>query len=75
MRIPVDELTLVTLPLPQSRSPDGPRQAAFYKRVLDGVRQRPGIGAAALLFPPTLPGHERPRFVQHRGSRGRSGHR
>ncbi len=52
----VDELTLVTLPLPQSQYPDGPRQAAFYKRVLDGVRQRPGIGAAALLFPPPFQG-------------------
>ena len=48
----VEELTVVTLPLPQSQYPDGPRQSAFYKRLLDGVRQRPGISAAALLFPP-----------------------
>jgi putative ABC transport system permease protein len=52
----VDELTLVTLPLPQSKYTDGPRQAAFYKRVLDGVRVRPGISGAALVFPPPFQG-------------------
>ncbi len=51
-----NDLTVVTLPLPQSQYPDGPRQAAFYRRVLDGVRQRPGIDAAALLFPPPFQG-------------------
>ncbi|HEX6973624.1 MAG TPA: ABC transporter permease, partial [Vicinamibacterales bacterium] len=47
----VDNLAVVTLPLAQSQYPDGPRQAQFYKRVLDGIRQRPGISSAAILFP------------------------
>lgn len=52
----IDELAVVALPLPQSQYPDGPRQSAFYKRILDGVRQRPGISAAALLFPAPFQG-------------------
>jgi hypothetical protein len=47
---------MVTLPLPQSQYPDGPRQSAFYGRLLDGVRLRPGISNAALVFPPPFQG-------------------
>ena len=49
-------VTLVSLPLPQAQYPDGKRQAAFYQRVLDAVRQHGGVQSAALLFPTPLEG-------------------
>jgi putative ABC transport system permease protein len=52
----VDGVTLVSLPVPQAQYPDGKRQAAFYQRVLESVRQYPGIQSAALLFPTPLEG-------------------
>jgi predicted permease len=48
---------VVDLPLPQSRYTDGKRQAAFYERVLGGVRQQAGVRSAAILFPSPLDGN------------------
>lgn len=50
------DVTLVALPLPQSKYTDGTLQAAFYQRLLEGVRQRPEIASAAILFPSPLQG-------------------
>ena len=52
----VDEVTLVSLPLPQSKYPDGKRQTAFYQRVLEGMQQRGEIQSAAVLFPNPIAG-------------------
>jgi len=52
----VEEVTLVTLPLPQSKYEDGKRQAAFYQRVLEGIQQRGEIQSAAILFPNPISG-------------------
>jgi predicted permease len=51
-----DDVTLVALPLPQSKYTDGGQQAAFYQRLVEGVRQRPEIASAAILFPSPLEG-------------------
>ena len=34
----VEEVSIVTLPLPQAKYPDGKRQAAFYQRILETIR-------------------------------------
>ena len=52
----VDHVTIVRLPLPHSKYPDGTRQAAFYQRVLEGIEQRPETEAAAILFPSPIEG-------------------
>ena len=52
----VEQVTIVRLPLPQSKYPDGKRQAAFYQRVLEGLQQRPETQAAAILFPSPIEG-------------------
>nr|MDP9324658.1 ADOP family duplicated permease [Acidobacteriota bacterium] len=52
----VDHVTIVRLPLPQSKYPDGARQAAFYQRVLEGIEQRPETESAAILFPSPIEG-------------------
>lgn len=52
----VEQVTIVRLPLPQSKYPDGKRQAAFYQRVLDGLEQRPETQSAAILFPSPIEG-------------------
>jgi putative ABC transport system permease protein len=52
----VEQVTVVRLPLPQSRYPDGKRQAAFYQRVLEGLQQRPETQSAAILFPSPIEG-------------------
>ena len=52
----MDQVTLVTLPLPQSKYPDGKRQTAFYQRVLEGMQQRGEIQSAAVLFPNPIAG-------------------
>ena len=52
----VDQVTLVALPLPQSKYPDGKRQTAFYQRVLEGMQQRGEIQSAAVLFPSPIAG-------------------
>jgi putative ABC transport system permease protein len=52
----VDEVLLVSLPLPQSKYPDGKRQAAFYQRVLEGMQERGEIQSAAILFPNPIAG-------------------
>jgi putative ABC transport system permease protein len=50
------DVTLVTLPLPQAKYPDGKRQAAFYQRILEGLEQKPQIRSAAILFPSPIHG-------------------
>ena len=50
------QVTLISIPLPQSRYPDGKRQAAFYRRMLDAMTRRPEIQSAAILFPSPLEG-------------------
>jgi predicted permease len=52
----VEQVTMVSLPLPQSKYPDGKRQAAFYQRVLEGLEQRPETDAAAIFFPSPIEG-------------------
>ena len=52
----VDPVTIIALPLPQSKYPDGERQAAFYKRLADGIRSRPEVQSAAILFPSPIEG-------------------
>ncbi len=52
----VDSVTIVSLPLPQSKYPDGKRQAAFYKQIADGIRSRPEVQSAAILFPSPIEG-------------------
>jgi putative ABC transport system permease protein len=44
------------LPVPQSSYPDGKRQTAFYRRVLESVQARPEIQSAAILFPNPIQG-------------------
>ncbi|MFL6279915.1 MAG: ABC transporter permease [Vicinamibacterales bacterium] len=51
-----DQVTLISLPLPLSRYPDGKRQAAFYKRMLEALERRPEVQSAAILFPNPLQG-------------------
>jgi putative ABC transport system permease protein len=53
----VDQVTLVSLPLPQTKYSDGKLQAAFYQRLLEGIRQRAEIESAAILFPSPLQGN------------------
>jgi putative ABC transport system permease protein len=52
----VDPVTIVSLPLPQSKYPDGTRQAEFYKRVADGIRSNPQVQSAAIHFPSPIEG-------------------
>ena len=52
----VDQVTLISIPLPLSRYPDGQRQAAFYRRMLEALERRPEIHSAAILFPNPLQG-------------------
>ncbi len=52
----VEEVTLLALPLPQSKYTDGKRQAAFYQRLLEAVEQQPQIQSAAILFPNPIKG-------------------
>ena len=51
-----DQVTLISLPLPQLRYPDGKRQAAFYRQVLEALERRPEIQSAAVLFPNPIEG-------------------
>jgi putative ABC transport system permease protein len=51
-----DQVTLVSLPLPLSRYPDGKRQAAFYRQMRDALERRPEVQSAAILFPNPLQG-------------------
>ncbi len=51
-----DDVTLVSLPVPQSRYPDGKRQAAFYRRALEAIERHPEIQSAAILFPNPIEG-------------------
>jgi putative ABC transport system permease protein len=51
-----DQVTLISLPLPLSRYPDGKRQAAFYRQMLEALERRPEVQSAAILFPNPLQG-------------------
>jgi putative ABC transport system permease protein len=51
-----DVVTLVQMPLPQSRYQDGKAQAAFYQRLLEGLQARGEIEMAAVVFPDPLSG-------------------
>jgi putative ABC transport system permease protein len=51
-----EQVTLVSLPVPQARYPDSERQAAFYRRVLEGIADHPAIASVALVFPSPLEG-------------------
>ena len=51
-----DQVTLISLPLPQSRYPDGKRQAAFYRQVLEAIERHREIQSAAILFPNPIEG-------------------
>ena len=51
-----DQVTLISLPLPLARYPDGKRQAAFYRRMLEALESRSETQSAAILFPNPLQG-------------------
>jgi len=51
-----DQVMLISLPLPQSRYPDGKRQSAFYRQVLEAIERRPEVESAAILFPNPIEG-------------------
>jgi putative ABC transport system permease protein len=51
-----DQVTLISLPLPQSRYPDGKRQTAFYRQVLEAMERRSEVQSAAILFPNPIEG-------------------
>jgi putative ABC transport system permease protein len=51
-----DQVSLISLPLPQSRYPDGKRQSAFYRQVLEAMERRPEVQSAAILFPNPIEG-------------------
>ncbi|MBA2303750.1 MAG: ABC transporter permease [Acidobacteria bacterium] len=51
-----DRVTLVQLPLPQGKYVDGKAQAAFYERLLEGLKTRGEIELAAVAFPNPLSG-------------------
>ena len=51
-----DQVSLISLPLPQSRYPDGKRQSAFYRQVLEGMERHAEIQSAAILFPNPIEG-------------------
>jgi len=51
-----DQVTLISLPLPLSRYPDGKRQAALYRRMLEALESRPETQSAAILFPNPIQG-------------------
>lgn len=51
------DVVLVALPLPQSKYTGGQAQAAFYERLLEGLKTRGEIESAAVAFPNPLEGH------------------
>jgi putative ABC transport system permease protein len=51
-----EQVTLISLPVPLSRYPDGKRQAAFYRQTLEALEQRAEIQSAAILFPSPMEG-------------------
>jgi putative ABC transport system permease protein len=51
-----DQVTLISVPLPLSRYPDGKRQAAFYRQMRDALERRPEVQSAAILFPNPIQG-------------------
>jgi putative ABC transport system permease protein len=51
-----DQVTVVTLPLPASKYPDGTRQAAFYRQLVEAMAARPEVQSAAILFPNPISG-------------------
>ncbi len=51
-----DRVTLISLPVPLARYPDGKRQVAFYRQTLEALEQRPEIQSAAILFPSPIEG-------------------
>ena len=51
-----EQVTLISMPLPQSRYPNGKRQAAFYGRMLEAMQRRREIQSAAILFPSPMEG-------------------
>jgi putative ABC transport system permease protein len=51
-----DQVTLISLPVPLSRYPDGKRQATFYRQMLEALERRPEIQSAAILFPSPMEG-------------------
>ncbi len=52
----IDPVTVIALPLPPAKYPDGKRQAAFYQRIANGLRARPEVQSAAILFPSPIEG-------------------
>ena len=51
-----EQVTLIALPVPQSRYPDGKRQAAFYRQMLEAIERHREIQSAAILFPNPIEG-------------------
>ena len=51
-----DNVTLVSLLVPQLRYPTAPSQVELYRRILEGLASRPDVQAAAVGFPGPLQG-------------------
>jgi putative ABC transport system permease protein len=51
-----EHVTVLTVPLPQTKYSDGPRQAAFYQSVLDRLQHHQEVESAAILFPSPIEG-------------------
>ena len=51
-----ERVTLVQMPLPQGKYTDGKAQAAFYERLLEGLKARGEIQSAAVAFPSPMQG-------------------
>ena len=51
-----DQVTLISMPLPLARYPDGKRQAAFYRQMRDALARQGDVQSAAILFPSPLQG-------------------
>jgi putative ABC transport system permease protein len=49
-----ERVTQVMLPIPQERYPETAQQALLYGRLIEGLAARPGIEAAAVVFPSPL---------------------
>jgi putative ABC transport system permease protein len=51
-----EHVSVVMLPLPGSKYPDGSRQTAFYRQLLEAVERHPEVQSAAILFPNPISG-------------------
>ncbi|MEO8077725.1 MAG: ABC transporter permease [Acidobacteriota bacterium] len=51
-----DQVSIVMLPLPASKYPDGVRQTTFYRQIVEAMRSHGEVQSAAILFPNPING-------------------